>query len=88
MLDKILVARLHACAPRASTSLHAVGGDRSALHVAGMAYGDGGLLVRDQVFELDFGSLVFNLGTTLVAILLPDFFEFLHNHAAQLLLGS
>ena len=34
MLDEILVARLHAGAPGAAATLHAVGRNRSALHVA------------------------------------------------------
>src|SRR5438045_9282154 len=84
MLDEILIARLHTGAPRASTSLHAVGGYRRALHVSGMAYCDRGLLVRDQVFELNLGGFVFNVGARRVAALRSDVFPFCHNHTARL----
>jgi hypothetical protein len=60
MLDEIFVARLHAGAARASAALHAVGGNGRALHVAGVADGDGDLLVGDQIFENDFGGFVFD----------------------------
>jgi hypothetical protein len=46
--------------PVPSAALHAVGGDRRALHVAGVAEGDGDLLIGDQVFENDFGRFIFN----------------------------
>ena len=60
MLDEILFARLHAGAAGAAAALLAVGGDRRALHVAGVADGDGDLLVGDEVFELDLGGFVFD----------------------------
>src|ERR1700722_5661562 len=85
MLDEILVARLHAGAAGAAAALHAVSGNRSALEVAAVAYGDCYLLVGDQVFEHDLGGFVFNAGAALVPVELFDFFEFLDNHAAQLL---
>ena len=53
-----------------------------------MADGDGHLLVGDQVFEMDFGRFVFDDGAALVAVLLLDFFELLHDDVAQLLLRS
>ena len=59
LLDEIFVARLHAGAARASAALLAVGGDRRALQVAGVADGDRDLLVGDEVFEVDFGGFVF-----------------------------
>src|ERR1700732_2977041 len=58
MLDEVLVARLHAGAAGASAALHAVGGDRRALHVTGVADSDGNLLVGDQMFPDDLGGLV------------------------------
>ena len=85
MLDEILVARLHAGAARASAALHAVGGDRRALHVAAVADRDCDLLVGDQVFEMDFRGFVFDHGAALVAVELLDFFQFFDDHAAQLL---
>ena len=85
MLDEILVARLHAGAARASAALHAVGGDRRALHVAAVADRDRDLLVGDQVFQMDFGSFVFDDGAALVAVQLLYFFEFFHDHGAQFL---
>ncbi len=60
MLDEIFVARLHARASGAATTLHAIRGDRRALQVSGMADGDRHLLVGDQVFEHDFGGFVFD----------------------------
>src|SRR5207302_8421484 len=45
VFDEILVAGLHAGAADAAAALHAVGGDGRALHVAGVAEGDGDLLV-------------------------------------------
>ena len=45
-------------ATRASPSLHAIGGDRRALHIAGMRHGDRNLLVGDQVFEINLGGFV------------------------------
>ena len=88
MLDEILVARLHAGAAGAAAPLHAVSGNRRALEVARMAYGDRDLLVGDQVFELNFGGLVVDLGAALVAVLFFDFFQFFDDHAAQLFLRA
>ena len=45
VFDEIFFAGLHAGASAAAAALHAVGGDRRALHVAGVAEGDGDLLV-------------------------------------------
>ena len=70
MLDEIFVAGLHAGAARASAALHAVGGDRRPLHVAGVADGHGDLLVGDQVFEHNFCGFVFDAGAALVAVVL------------------
>src|SRR6202158_1417522 len=68
MYDKIFVARLHAGTARAPAALHAVGGDRRALHVAGVADGNGNLLVGDEIFENDFGGLVFDAGAAVVSV--------------------
>ena len=81
MFDEIFVTRFHAHASAAPAPLHAVGGDRRALHVTGVAYGDGYLLICDQVFKLDLGGFVFDHGAPRVAIHLLNFFEFLHDHA-------
>ncbi len=88
MLDEILVAGLHAHAALSAAALAAVGGDGGALHVTAVAYGDGHLLVDDQVFELNFGGFVFNDGAAFVAEQLFDFFEFFDDHAAKFLFGS
>ncbi len=85
MLDEILVARLHAGATLPATALHAVGGDRSALHVAAVADRDRDLLVGDQVFQVDFRGFVFDLGAAFVTVQLFDFFQFFHDHAAEFL---
>src|ERR1700690_647750 len=85
MLDEILVARLHAGAALASAALLAVGGDGRALHVSAMADGDRGLLVGDQVFQLDFSSVVFNNRAPLVSVELLDFLQLGDDDSAQLL---
>ena len=85
MFDEILVARLHAHAALASAALIAVGGDGGALHVAGVAYGYGHLLVGDQVFEMDFGGFVLDDGAALVAVELFDFFQLFYDYAAEFL---
>ena len=86
MFDEILVARLHAHAPLASAALIAVGGDRSSLHVAGVACGDGHLLVGDQVFEMDLGGFVFDDGAAFVTVELFDFFELFDDYTAEFFL--
>ena len=68
LLDEILVARLHADAAGAAAALHAVDRDGRALQVAGVADGDGDLLVGDQVFEHDLGGFVVDLGAAFVAV--------------------
>src|SRR5947209_9434243 len=88
MFDEIFVTRLHAHASAAPASLHAVGGNRRALHVTGVAYGDSHLLISNQVFKLDLGGFVFDHGAPRVAVHLLNFFEFLHDHAAKLFLGG
>src|SRR5216684_1054732 len=88
MLDEIFVARLHAGAARASAALHAVGGDRRALHVAGVADRDRCLLVRDEVFEHDLGSFIFDPGAAFITVELLNLFQFLDDHAAQFPLGA
>ena len=85
MLNEILVPRLHAGAAGSTAALHAVGGNRGALEVAGVANRHGNLFVGDQVFQLDLGSFVLDHGAAGVAVLLLDLPEFLHDHAAQLL---
>ncbi len=85
MLDKILVARLHAGAALASAALLAISGDWGALQVAAMADGDRDLFVGDQVFQLDLGGFVFNDGAAFITVELPDFFQFGDDHLAQLL---
>ena len=85
VLDEVLVARLHAGPARASAALHAVRGDRRALHVAAVTDCDGDLLVGNQVFEMNFGSFIFDHRATFISVLLFNFFQLLHDHAAQLL---
>src|SRR6185312_3585645 len=85
MLDEILVARLHARAPCASAPLLPVSGDRCALHVARVAYGNGYLLIGDQIFQADFRRFVFNQRTAFITVLLFDLFQFLDDDVAQLL---
>ena len=68
MLDEILVAGFHAGASDAAAALHAVGGDGRALHVAGVADGDGDLLVGDEIFENDLGGFVFDAGAAVISV--------------------
>ena len=56
--------------PLAAARLMAVGLDRGALDVAGVADGDGHLFVFDQVFELDFLDAIDDLRAPLVSVLL------------------
>ena len=84
MLDEILVPRLHAGAACAASALHAIGRDRRALHVAGVADRDRDLLVGDQVFEHDLRRFVFNNGAARVAVKFFDLFQFLDDDFAQL----
>src|SRR6185369_7712150 len=56
--------------------------------VAGVGDGDGDLLVGDEVFELDLGGLVDDLGAASVAVLVADLFELLDDDAAEFFLGG
>ena len=85
MLDKILVARLHAGTALAAAALHTVCRNRRPFHVSTVADRDRDLLVRDQIFQVDFGGFVFDFGPALIAVLFLDFFQFLHDHATQFL---
>lgn len=86
MLDEILVARLHAGAPGSAAALHAVGGDRRAFQVAGVAHRDRNLFFGDQVFQLDLSGFVLDHGAAGIAVQFLDFLEFLNDHAAQFFL--
>src|SRR5581483_1883544 len=88
MLDKILVARLHPGAAGPPAALHAVGGDRRPLQIAGVGDRHRNLLVGDEVFQFDLSGFVLNDRAALVTVLLPDFFQFFDDHAAQLFLGG
>src|SRR5580704_4697177 len=88
MFDEIFLARLHARAAGATAALHAVGGDRRPLHVAGVAESDGDLLVGDQIFENDLGGFVLNAGAALVAVEFLYFFKLLDDDFAKFALGG
>ena len=66
--DEIFFAGLHAHAAGAAAALLAVDGDGGALEVALVRDGDGDLLVGDEVFKLELGGLVDDLGAALVAV--------------------
>ena len=68
MLDEILVARFRADAALAAARLVAIHVHRSALHVAGVADGDGHVGIGDQVLELDLFDLVNDLRAAVVAV--------------------
>jgi len=78
----------HARAARASAALHAVGGDGRALHVAGVAEGDGDLFVGDQIFENYFGGFVFDAGAAFVSVKIFYFFEFFDDDFAKFGFGG
>ncbi len=86
--DEIFFARLHAGAARAAAALLAIDGDRRPLEVALVADRDGNLLVGDEVFELKLGGLVDDLRAARVAVLVANFFEFLDDDVAQLLVAG
>ena len=82
--DEVFVAGLHADAAGAAAALLAVGADGGALEVAGVRDGDGDLLVGDEVFELEVGGFVEDLGAAGVAVLVLDVFELLGDDGAEL----
>ena len=86
MLDEILVARLHPGAASSAPPLHPIGRNWCSLEIAAVADRDRDLLVGDQVFEMDLGSFVFNPRAALIAVEFFNFFELLHDYAAQLFL--
>ena len=86
--DEIFFARLHAHAAGAAAALLAIDGDGRALEVALVADGDGDLLVGDEVFKLNLGALVDDLGAALVAVLVADVFKLLDDDRAQLFLAA
>ena len=86
--DEIFFARLHAGAAGAAAALLAIDGDGRALEVALVADGDGDLLVGDEVFKLQLGALVDDLRAARVAVLVANFFEFLDDDGAQLLVAG
>src|SRR6266851_1553481 len=88
VFDEILFASLHAGATGSTAALHAVGGKRRALHVAGMTEGHCDLLVGDEIFENDFGGFVFNAGAAFVSVEFFYFFEFLDDYGAKFLFGG
>ena len=53
-----------------------------------MRDGDGDLLVRNQVFQLQLGGFIDDLGATHVAVLVADFGEFADDDLAELLLAG
>src|SRR5271156_302776 len=88
MLDEIVVAGFGADAAFAAARLVTIGFDRGALHVAGMADGDGHFLVFDEVFELDFLDAVNDLGAALVTVGFYDLAQFRDDHGFQFLFAA
>src|SRR5580658_3087212 len=86
--NEVFFARLHAHAASAAAALLPVDGDGGALEVALMADGDGDLLVGDQVFKLDLGALVDDLGAALVSVPVADFFKLFDDDGAQFLFAG
>src|SRR5207248_9712611 len=70
-----------------AAALLAIGRNRRALQIAGVGDRDRNLLINDQVFQLDFGGFVKDLGAALVAVLLLDLLQLFDDHVAQLLLA-
>ena len=86
--DEVFFARLHAHAAGAAAALLAIDADGRALEVALMGDGDGDLLVGNEVFKLEFGALVDDLGAARVAIFVADFFKLLDDDGAELLVAG
>jgi hypothetical protein len=85
--DEILFACLHAGAARAAAALLAIDGYRCALQIALMTDRDGDLLIGNKIFQLKFGGLVDDLRSARIAVAVADFFEFLDDDGAQLLVA-
>ncbi len=68
VLDLVFFLEIHAGHADAAALLLAVGGDRDALHVAGLGDGDGHLLFGDEVFEVDLALVRHDLGAAVVVV--------------------
>src|SRR5258708_31841159 len=68
MFDEVFITSLHAGAAGSAAALHAIGGNRRALHVTRVAESDGDLLVGNQIFENNLGGLVLNASSAFVTV--------------------
>ena len=88
MLHEIFFARLHAKTASTTTPLLAIRGDGRPLEITGMRNSYGDLFVSDQVFELQLGSLIENLRTACITMVLANLFKLLDDDLPQLLFGA
>ena len=73
VLDEVLVLEAHSLDALAAALLGTVGGNRGALHVAGVCHGNDHVLVGDEVLDVELlGALDGNLGTALIGELALD----------------
>ena len=74
--------------PLPPRDLAPVGIDGGALQIAAVRDGDGDVFHLDQIFEMDLAGVFDDLRAALVAEVLLDFLQLLHDEAAQHFLGA
>ena len=82
--DEVLFAGLHAGAAGAPATLGAIDRDGRPLEVTLVADGDSDLLVGDEVFKLELGAFIDNLGAARVPVLVAHFFKLGDDDGAEL----
>ena len=82
--DHIFFPRLHADTPTATANLLLVNGDRRTFEIAGLRNSHGDLFIGDQVFQLQLGGLIDDLGAAHVAKVFAHCLQFLDDQGAQL----
>ena len=83
VLDVVALLEVHPHHPDAAAALLAVGGQRQALHVAGVGDRDHHLLVGDHVLDVHVALEVGDLGAPLVAVALLELVELLDDDAVD-----
>ena len=83
MADEVLFTGAHPDATLPTPPLIAVGGDRRALDVSGVADRDRHVLVGDQIFDAQLARLVDDLRAPIVAVLLADLLQLVDDHLHQ-----
>src|ERR1051325_10208383 len=88
MLDEVFFLGARADAALSAAGLMAVDIHRRAFDVARVADGNQHFGIGDQVFELDFVDLVYDLRAPVVAVFLLYFFQLADDHGLQLFLAG